>query len=617
MLTATVACPGCAGSMALSGWTAGRQVRCPRCKAVFRLGDRPGQTELVGGNAAPSPAAPARPAPVPATRPVVATPQATPQPGPPQSAPTHAPPASRRAALLAVVLGGLLLFVGGTIGLAYLVAGLDQAPKEPPTPPPVAQNTKDGPPARPTPPNPAPVDPNPPPVEPPPVEPVVQPPMPMPPAGPGRRLPPELAAKVDDAVKKGTDFLLKHLRDDGTLKTNPTGFQYGPLFLVGLTLLECGVPADDPRLMRVSDRVRAYARSPNAVKNYEVSLALLYLDRLGDPKDKPLLQKLGVQLLASQQLGGGWSYDCAPLAPDAERHLLALLQRTRPERASDLIVRDANGGLIDLYGRPVAEDRLTEAGIKTIDQAVTKLKEAQKELDRFPHLRGVPSLRASEQPGEFVPPDVRPVRVRVPRMPAFPAGDNSNTQFAALGLWAASRHGVPCERALALLAARFRTTQLGGGGWGYVPNNPETPSMTCAGLLALAIGHGVRLADGAERREDDQIQGGLTALTRYLDGRPLREHGLYFLWSVERVGMLFNLDSIGNVEWYRWGAERLVPEQKEDGSWNAGGYHGSAPITDTSFALLFLKKANFVADLSNKLEQVLDIKGSRRQGNQP
>ena len=31
-------------------------------------------------------------------------------------------------------------------------------------------------------------------------------------------------------------------------------------------------------------------------------------------------------------------------------------------------------------------------------------------------------------------------------MPANDGTDNSNTQFATLGLWAAGRHGVPMER---------------------------------------------------------------------------------------------------------------------------------------------------------------------------
>src|SRR5207244_11680050 len=46
-------------------------------------------------------------------------------------------------------------------------------------------------------------------------------------------------------------------------------------------------------------------------------------------------------------------------------------------------------------------------------------------------------------------------------------GDNSNTQFAVLALWAARRHGIPVEKALARAEARFRNSQNADGGWGY------------------------------------------------------------------------------------------------------------------------------------------------------
>src|SRR5262249_37189317 len=71
-------------------------------------------------------------------------------------------------------------------------------------------------------------------------------------------------------------------------------------------------------------------------------------------------------------------------------------------------------------------------------------------------------------------------------------GDNSNTQFAGLGLWVARRHGVPVENALARVETRFRKTQRVNGGWGYVPGMEATSTMTCAGLLGLAFSQGLK-----------------------------------------------------------------------------------------------------------------------------
>ena len=66
-------------------------------------------------------------------------------------------------------------------------------------------------------------------------------------------------------------------------------------------------------------------------------------------------------------------------------------------------------------------------------------------------------------------------------------GDNSNTQFALLGLWAAGRHGYDSDHALASIDEHFRSTQLDDGRWGYRLGMSGTESMSCAGLMGLAI----------------------------------------------------------------------------------------------------------------------------------
>jgi hypothetical protein len=77
---------------------------------------------------------------------------------------------------------------------------------------------------------------------------------------------------------------------------------------------------------------------------------------------------------------------------------------------------------------------------------------------------------------------------------------------------------------------------------------------------------------------------------------------LYFLWSLERVGVLYDLPLIGDKDWYRWGAEILVANQQPQGSWTNGGYAGAEPPIDTSLALLFLKRAILVQHLGKKLK---------------
>jgi hypothetical protein len=148
--------------------------------------------------------------------------------------------------------------------------------------------------------------------------------------------------------------------------------------------------------------------------------------------------------------------------------------------------------------------------------------------------------------------------------------------------------------------------------------------MTCAGLLGLALAHGWDFDDQAMKRppqdakvEDEAIARALQALGGYLeDARdkqsarlpaPKGALNLYFVWSVERVGVLYGLKTIGGKDWYCWGVEHLLPTQREDGSWFGNGYLGSSPTIDTSFALLFLKRADLMPGLGEKLQQRLKI----------
>src|SRR5262249_6329345 len=115
-----------------------------------------------------------------------------------------------------------------------------------------------------------------------------------------------------------------------------------------------------------------------------------------------------------------------------------------------------------------------------------------------------------------------------------------------------------------------------------------------------------QLEEKKKGMKDDRIVKGFVALDRFVgmpagqwENRPMVN--LYFLWSVERVAVLYNLDKLGEKEWYRWGAEILVANQKEVGNWEGGGYHGASPTIDSCFALLFLRRANLTKELASRL----------------
>ena len=136
-----------------------------------------------------------------------------------------------------------------------------------------------------------------------------------------------------------------------------------------------------------------------------------------------------------------------------------------------------------------------------------------------------------------------------------------------------------------MVVQHYRTCQDGNGGWGYDPNNGPTPSMTCSGLLGMAVGHGQASdmrkrgqegAAGQSPLKDPAVGRGLEELAKSV-GTPLgrgqkADVNLYYMWSLERVAVVFNLSKFGDKDWYRWGSQILVADQGNDGSWSNGAY---------------------------------------------
>src|SRR5262249_1836794 len=98
--------------------------------------------------------------------------------------------------------------------------------------------------------------------------------------------------------------------------------------LPALTLLECGVPPSDPLIQRTANYVRSKRVTLNTT--YELSLAILFLDRLGDPQDKKLIQTYALRLVAGQTATGGWGYRCPPSGPNGEKELMTALRYLNP-----------------------------------------------------------------------------------------------------------------------------------------------------------------------------------------------------------------------------------------------------------------------------------------------
>src|SRR5262249_50079988 len=141
--------------------------------------------------------------------------------------------------------------------------------------------------------------------------------------------------------------------------------------------------------------------SVRATWTYSISLAIMFLDRLGDPDDVALIESLTVRLLAGQSNSGGWSYECPGTGNAGMRRLSEVVRRrneltTVPE---------------------LPKGRRPRRTIRDLPREIIQ------QLEQV----GKPG------PGGVVI-DIGP-------------GDNSNTQFAALALWIGRRHGLPVEQA--------------------------------------------------------------------------------------------------------------------------------------------------------------------------
>jgi hypothetical protein len=137
---------------------------------------------------------------------------------------------------------------------------------------------------------------------------------PDPPPPPAPTRPPVRAAVVLDPVRvnQAIDAGLAYLR--GRLAQGHRA--NGDDSLLGLTFLECGVPARDPDVQQLAANVRFRMRYSGGT--YSLSLAVFFLDRLNNPADVPLLRSLALRLAAGQTDTGDWGYDCPVLSPAEE-----------------------------------------------------------------------------------------------------------------------------------------------------------------------------------------------------------------------------------------------------------------------------------------------------------
>ncbi len=188
---------------------------------------------------------------------------------------------------------------------------------------------------------------------------------------------------------------------------------------------------------------------------------------------------------------------------------------------------------------------------------------------------------------------------------AYPHGatDLSNTHYGTMGLRHARKLGLKIpDKIWKRIGKAIVRQQLYGGGFPYRPNGKPTQSMTAAGVgVACMVREAIKdfgfSSNELSRDLDRAIREGLVWFDSNYNLHEVPWPGnltgvrwnFYFLYALQRVGMLAPADKIAGHDWYQDGARFLMKKQKDRGNWGTASGDGQA---DTCLAILFLVRAS-------------------------
>jgi hypothetical protein len=404
---------------------------------------------------------------------------------------------------------------------------------------------------------------------------------------------------VNRAIDQGVQWVRTLQQGDGSFAIRPVPMFYvsgegslGPTALALYTLRACGAPADDPAVKRGFQRLREMYESKKRVRlgldNYGVSLTLLALE---------------AQYAAEVAPTAGGRY---AVPPPAARHIPDEDLEWMRELTRWLVGAQGKDGAFSYWSPPQPASAWDHSNTQFSLLALKAARRCGIEVQKGVWLRALDHLldeqeRRGPPAGRFEP---------------APPADGS--------------YGVAQPREVAMDQAR---------GWGYGRNSGATGSMTAGCLSSLVICRSELLGSTVYPQPYDAkvVQAtrdgvgwlGLHFTVSENPGPPrapaVREvWHFYYLYALERAGVLSGLLLFGRRDWYLEGALFLLDERRDNGSWlgrkalDANPWKGAGPdsatanFLDTCFALLFLKRATFKLDKGSVAteEETLDLDGA-------
>ena len=175
-------------------------------------------------------------------------------------------------------------------------------------------------------------------------------------------------------------------------------------------------------------------------------------------------------------------------------------------------------------------------------------------------------------------------------------GDNSNTQYALLGMRSCEAAGYEIPKETWERALKWwKGSQQSDGGWNYKGKGEASYLGMAEGGLGSTVlclhylGRNWR-SDETVKKARAFIGSNFDLEKNYVPRENQMSWQYYHLYALERAGSLAYTEKFGNHSWYAEGAKYLLERQHDDGHWDApSGWKRT--VWDTSFAVLFLARA--------------------------
>ena len=340
--------------------------------------------------------------------------------------------------------------------------------------------------------------------------------------------------EIDQAIRKGAEYLKTAPSTGGWLHANCDE-------LILLTMIHAGIPETNPKF---EEYLRHCLQAP-LEKTYKVALLAMALEELDASGYQMKIAQCAAFLLDNQAANGQWLY-----GKPVDLKNYPFVEREK-KTASD-------------GGKP--------AGAREFGPTVRERKKPSKAIV-------VPQTRHE---GE--------------------SGDNSNSQYAALGLRACFDANIKLPADALHLARKWwvesqwpddTEAKVGKGavnsggdttrvqGWSYKKPGDEGQKAPYHAMTAGAIGATVIIEYmlGRDFKKDAVTRAGVNWIAKNY----AVNSNLYYMYALERAGMIYGTEMMGTHKWYPEGAKVLIETQGANGAWGS--------TVDTCFAILFLKRA--------------------------